>query len=406
MESQSEKQALEKFLYENEDLERLENIVDKFNIFTALRLTDVEIRHSDFLCWLMNPTANHDLGDYFLKTLVRRAVFDATKLGLATASIFDVDSWDMDSAEVLREWHHIDILVRDDINKFICIIENKVHAKESEGQLEKYRKDIDREFPNYTVLLIYLTIEGEHPSEQSNYVPMSYSEIVSLIEQVLDRKRDNVNPEVVMFMEHYSEMLRRYIVEDSEVQAICKKIYSQHREALELIWKNIPDAQMKIGTCLQEAIRNDPDYILDSSARTYIHFIPQSMDYVPHDGAETWVKSKRILLFEIYNGSERVAISLIIGPGPQEIRQKLYNFAKANIELFAGARRKLTPQWCSIYTTPLLSKKEIDDIKDKEISQIKPIIDERLKAFKQTSLPKVENEFKKVEHEFKRLSST
>lgn len=402
MELQREKEALEKFLYENEDLEKLETIVDKFNIFTALKLTDFEIRHSDFLCWLMNPNGNHGLEAYFLKTLVRRAVFDATKLGLPTASIFDVDSWNMDSAEVLREWHHIDILVKDDIDKFMCIIENKVHAKESEGQLERYKKEIEREFPSHTALLVYLTIEGEHPSEQSDYVPMSYSEIVSLVEQVLDRKRDKINPDVVVFMKHYSEMLRRYIVEDSEVQTICKKIYQQHREALDLIWKNIPDTQMNIGDCIREAVRNDPDYLLDHSSKTFVRFMPRSMDYVTHDGDEKWSKNKRILLFEIYNGPERVQISLVIGPGPQEIREKLYNFAKGNIELFRGAKRRLTPQWCSIYITPLLSKKEIGDIKDKEISEIRTVVDDRLKAFKRTSLPKIEKEFQKIEGEFGR----
>lgn len=42
-------------LWMSGDLEKLENFTDKFNIFNALKLDNTEIRHSNFLAWLMNP---------------------------------------------------------------------------------------------------------------------------------------------------------------------------------------------------------------------------------------------------------------------------------------------------------------------------------------------------------------
>ena len=45
-------QQLEKLLL-SEDLEELNNLANHFNIFNALRLQNNEIRHSNFLAWLM-----------------------------------------------------------------------------------------------------------------------------------------------------------------------------------------------------------------------------------------------------------------------------------------------------------------------------------------------------------------
>jgi hypothetical protein len=57
--------ALESFLIANRDLERLEALLDRFNILEALGVVRQELRHSDFLAFLMDPKGNHGLGDAF-----------------------------------------------------------------------------------------------------------------------------------------------------------------------------------------------------------------------------------------------------------------------------------------------------------------------------------------------------
>ena len=61
-----QKQLLENFICDKE-LKELEQKFDKFNIFDCLRLTRTEIRHSNFLAWLLDPNETHGLSDYFLK---------------------------------------------------------------------------------------------------------------------------------------------------------------------------------------------------------------------------------------------------------------------------------------------------------------------------------------------------
>ena len=40
---------------------------NKFNIFKVLKLDNYEIRHSNFLAWLLNPEETHNLGYEFIK---------------------------------------------------------------------------------------------------------------------------------------------------------------------------------------------------------------------------------------------------------------------------------------------------------------------------------------------------
>ena len=67
---QQDVKALEALVVDNPDLERLEALLDQFNIFEAIGAVRQEVRHSDFLAFLLNPQQNHGLGDTFLKRLL------------------------------------------------------------------------------------------------------------------------------------------------------------------------------------------------------------------------------------------------------------------------------------------------------------------------------------------------
>ena len=51
--------ALERFLQDNPDLERLEAITSDFNPFVAMGWTRHEVRHSAFLRWILDPSESH-----------------------------------------------------------------------------------------------------------------------------------------------------------------------------------------------------------------------------------------------------------------------------------------------------------------------------------------------------------
>ena len=141
------KKALERFVYDNLDLERLEAILDDFNPFQAMRWTRQEARHSAFLRWLLDPQETHGLGSYFLRTFIKRIAHRSAGLHPKVPSVFDVDSWSLNHTEVLQEWNNIDLFIKDDFDKFVLVVENKVDSTEHSNQLQRYRSLVEREFP-------------------------------------------------------------------------------------------------------------------------------------------------------------------------------------------------------------------------------------------------------------------
>lgn len=138
----SQLKALEAFAdaEQNTELLHLENLLTRFNLFEAIGVIRQELRHSDLLACLLDPSSNHGLGVIFLKELLQ-AVLLMTEVESAISST-DLDFWRLGKATVQREWHYIDILVLDDANRFAVIIENKIDSNERPGQLSRYLEDV------------------------------------------------------------------------------------------------------------------------------------------------------------------------------------------------------------------------------------------------------------------------
>lgn len=118
-------------------LDELEKRIEKFNIFTALKLDNTEIRHSNFLAWLMNPRESHNIGDYFLKIFLELSMKDYiqdNRIEINPVDILGARYWD---CEIRREYKNIDILIINPDNKFLCVLENKIWSGEHDEQLEQ-----------------------------------------------------------------------------------------------------------------------------------------------------------------------------------------------------------------------------------------------------------------------------
>ena len=153
---EQQQQWLENLLL-SDDLEELKNLTGHFNIFNALKLQNNEIRHSNFLGWLMAPYESHKIGDYFLKEFLKNALKRFSLNKNIDSEINEIVFADFNDAEIRREYKNIDILVISPKNKFLCIIENKVWTGEHDCQLERYAQIVNSEFVNYKKLYIYLS---------------------------------------------------------------------------------------------------------------------------------------------------------------------------------------------------------------------------------------------------------
>jgi hypothetical protein len=321
---QAQRNLLEEFIVDNKDLKELEAKISRFNIFEAVGMVRQEIKHSNFLQFLLNPSEKHQLGDLFLKKLLIEVLRDADQapldsLDIAVASLTDVD--------VRREWRHIDLLIYSPSNNFVCVIENKVDSTEGVNQLQTYQDIIGREFLHSKKLLIYLTKTGE-PASLENWLSLSYATIADIIEQSCEERRASLSLDIEVSMRHYIDLLRRHIVPDPELVKLCQKIYRQHRQAIDLIYEHRPDMRSDLEVYLTQIIQKSTEsqnLEWDSTYGRWIRFVPKEWDDLAFQKTcNQWSASKRLLMFEFWNDPKSLELRLVIGPGEAKFKQPIY----------------------------------------------------------------------------------
>jgi len=358
--SDHEQALLEAFVMDNDDLERLETLLAECNIFEALGIVRQELRHSDFLAFLLDPGQNHRLGDAFLKRFLKHVLVNAAAPPL---SLVEVDAADLHEAVVRREWYNVDILIHDLANRLVCAVENKIFSGEHSGQLHRYRETITAEFPQHRHVFVFLTPEGDEPSEAA-YVPLSYAEIAKLVEAVQRAHESILSPDVRALMSHYVGMLRRYIVSDSDIARLCRQIYHRHRQALDLIFEHRPDLQTDLADMLRQMIAQSGQahgLELDDSVKAYVRFAVTDWDRFPAQKAgRGWTSSGRVLLFVFANLTNTLSLGMFIGPGPEPIRQAILECVQEHPEVFRGTPQPEGKSWMRIYKRRFLSQRDYD----------------------------------------------
>lgn len=282
--SVEDEKSLRDFLLDEDCLEELSPWTGRFNIFDILKISRSEIRHSNMLGWLLDPNENHGLGDKFL-----RAVFQLIANNSSKHDVFEILLLDNSSFLVLREWRNIDILLISKKERTVIAIENKVGSHEHSNQLNRYRLILEKEFGDYKRMYLFLTPDGEQPSDQENWETISYQELVDELERIASNTE--LLPDAELMIKNYVEIIRRDIVEDQELVEICNKIYQKHKRALDLIYENKTDNRAMVTDLLLEPLKEFESQGLikidySSVGNTVITFTTSKMDnYLPEDEA-------------------------------------------------------------------------------------------------------------------------
>jgi len=376
--------ALEQFVYDDPDLERLEAILDDFNPFEAMRWTRQEARHSAFLRWLLDPSETHGLGAYFLRAFAKRIAHRSSGVHQMAPSVFDVDAWEFQRTEVLQEWNNVDLLVKDDTDGFVLVVENKIDSGEHSNQLQRYRTTVESSFPEHKKMYTYLTIGGATPSDEF-YVPFDYTEIVALLDETIERRGEQLGVEIRTFLSQYSEMVRRNIVDDSEIQVLCRRIYEKHKRALDILFEYRPDRASEVRSILEGLIQERSDLEKDHCTKSSVRFIPSSLDFLPKVG-DGWTPSKRMLLFEVENYKSKLTMRITLGPGPQEIREAVHDVVAQKEGLFNRATQKMYPQYWSMHGEVWLGVKRYGEM---SITDLKDVVAKHIDTLMMKMVPEI-----------------
>ena len=374
-------QALEDLVVDNPDLECLEQLLARFNLFEAIGVARQERRHSDFLAFLLNPRQPHGLGDLFLKRLLQRTLTGRRRSGLPF-SLIDLDVWSLDGAFVLREWNSIDLLVVDETHRIIVLIEHKIGTAEHSNQLDRYLLTVQHHYPGSRVLALLLTPEGELPSDE-RYLPISYSVVVQLIEQLLDTRSSVIGADLQTLLRHYAELLRTHVVRDSEIDDLCIRIYRKHQRALDLIFERRPDRQLAVQQLLERIIQETPGFVLDQSTKSLIRFGWLEWDTPELLTGSEATPSGRLLLFGFINKPDLLDLRMEIGPGPVATRQRLLDLALSHSP-FGAQTRLLNQKWNRVYKRQVLTRAKLEEA---PIDEVETEIRKVWNAFLASDLP-------------------
>lgn len=158
-----------------------------FNVFSALNICSDEVRlHSRLLATLLNPKANHGLGNKFLKLFLIALGLPEDYITHCKEQIVERPIGEVTEATGGR----IDIILED--RGHAVIIENKIYAGDQPNQLLRYYNYGLKTFGENNFKLVYLTLHGSEPSPDSlggghfDFIKLSYAQdILKLLKDLV-----------------------------------------------------------------------------------------------------------------------------------------------------------------------------------------------------------------------------
>ena len=373
-------EALKALETDASELERIENLLDRFNAYeTIVGFDKDEVMHSNFLASLLDPKRTGVLGHQLIKEVLRETLVTARKILPASAFLGldrvleNLDGMDLSQTLVRREHQYIDVLLTNEDHKLAVIIENKIWASEGPGQLDWYDRIIKHTHPGWDVHRIYLTPHGGAASHEA-YVPFSYGALCDIVNRVVEDGDSNLDSNVWVPAQHYARMVRRRILGDPEAVRLAENLYQKYKRAFDFVYKHRPDYPAQVLPIVEGLIEQNPKLVQDLTAKDNIKFRVKEWDNAPALlTAEGWTDSGRILLFVIYNNSTSLDLHLSMGPGPEAIRQKLFDMA-ANHDVFVEPRPNTAKAirartWPIIFTRHLLKPDAYEKLSHEEREQ-------------------------------------
>jgi hypothetical protein len=386
--NENDLKALRALQADASELERIQSLLNRFNVFETIGFVSQELMHSRFLAFLLDPRQNHGLGSLFLKRVLREMLSCTDETPLPTF-FENLDQINLDETLVRREHQQVDILLTNKDHKLAVIIENKIWTTEHSDQLDRYYQQVMKDYPGWQVLGIYLTPFGDIPSHRA-YLPLSYGVVCDIVESIREDRDCALSPNVWMTMENYTDMVRRNIVGDAEVANLSRSIYQKHKRAFDLIFKYRPDVQAETRDLLEALVMAEPRVDLDKGEKSKIRFGIRKWDTPNLVMRDMGSEFGRILEFQLWNFPPSLEVVLFITGGSEETRRNLFDMVKRNPNLLRVIRS--WGSWSMIFKRRLLGPRMYEDATEEERTQE---IHRQWAAFLEEDLPRIEAALKK-----------
>jgi hypothetical protein len=312
------------------------------NIFEILSITKKEIRHSNFLAWLLDSNGTHGLGNLFLQKFLRVIAKSDKLIELDELDIPDINHNDV---EIRREWNNIDILIIFD-DLVICI-ENKIDSMDHSNQLRKYRDLVTDRFPNKKrKAFIYLSPTGASPNDSNEskfYSELSYFEIIDFCQGLIKLYGESMNPRVRTYLQDYIQTLNSTLMNESKANKLADKIYKNHKDILEFVFEHRTDIASHLYPAFERKIE-ESGWIIGSKNKGVARFLtPKLTEIIPHKGTG-WPNNENFLFqLDFYWSEGKLKFNTVISPCPEY--PELHQILKKAIELTPGHKKPRGKSW-------------------------------------------------------------
>jgi len=350
-------------LLQSDDLLRIEDQLGSVNIFELVGMRNQEIKHSNFLKELLDPNSSLNIGDAILKRFIRKTLKKVSKEDLLNnLDPIDFELTDTSNIVVYREYRDIDLLIVNTAksNPYCIAIENKTGSQESPHQLQKYRKILKEDYPNYKKLHIFLTPDGRKPKGDHNWIPTDFTQIVSGINYIIDSF--SLSDEVNILLSHYKSLLEKFVTNDlGELEELANKIYLKHRRALDFIFDKRFDFISALSISLQNCIKELSKEMLVFPIvhnKGYTRFVTQQMKDISSLIKGNGWKTDELILFELASSKTATYLKLVLGSSEDtKGRSELLEHLKKSFKSSAKGT-----SYATIYSVKLASYNFDEDI--------------------------------------------
>lgn len=347
--------GLEKLIVASSEFQELEQNLKYFCPFEAVGMTDQEIRHAHFLSYILDPNRPHGFEDSYLRGFLKIATKKALDQNSPIRPI-DIHLMDLNEVRIHREKDRIDLkieippVVTIGQKGIVLVFELKINAKEGKDQLRKYENKIREQHRDSHSLFFFLTKKGEDPSEGSrdSWTPLAISDVLDEFKKIVTR---SIGDEAARkAVEAYIAMMRRKHVTDQNdrLQQLARKLWSEHKEALEFLSASQPDDVSDLLAKLDEdkkalcgLLKEKTSWVFEAEpepgARSVILY-PVALDPLNlNDGKRIFV----LVIDRNYGDRDKIRFRWMLRPGSVEARSAIY-------DKIGGKKRALTSEWTQI----------------------------------------------------------
>lgn len=325
-------------LLNDDDFERIEIGLKAPNIFSILGVSRTEIRHSNFLGWLLDPNGSHGLGKLFLNRFLRDVAARSERKDLDEIRVEELN---YDDVEIRREWRHIDLLVI--FQDLVVCIENKVDSSDHSDQLNTYADVVAASFPQHHRVFVYLTPDGDRPNEEARipYALCSYRDIIVFIDRVLSVHGTSMNEAAFRYIKDYSVTLKRELTKTDELNQLAKQIFKNHEELFRFILEHGTDLESDMLPIFRDKFK-EWGYVPVSENKGYARFLTTALDaIIPRKGVGLPGKESFAFEVDFYGKKKKAKFKALIAPSEDSVHRLL---AKALSEV-PGAKKPQGEKW-------------------------------------------------------------